>query len=254
MSINEIFPNPTVKQVAFEIKFPNLFYMEKQIGDFQLKIMKEFPQSALLFRKRLLLADVGPEGKLMNVPDDLDKEAVKKVWQFKSNKEIELNVVGDSLSIISQYHKTYNLEGGDKFRDTVKFVLDCFFEVTSIPIINRIGLRYIDECPIPSRDNSTFTSFYNSAFPLDRLNIAEARNMDFIAVVKKGDYYLRYAESLQKNGEEYKLILDFDSFAENIASKDYLTVTDDLHKVISEEFEKTIKEPVYEYMRQAKGS
>lgn len=254
MSINEIFPNPTVKQVLFEIKFPNLFYMEKQIGDFQLKIMKDFPQSALLFRKRLLLADVGPEGKLMNVPDDLDKEAVKKVWQFKSNKDIQLNVMGDSLNIISQYHKTYNLEGGDKFRDIIKFVLDCFFEVTSIPIINRIGLRYIDECPIPSKDNSIFTAYYNSVFPLDRFNIAEARNMDFTTVIKKGEYYIRYAESLQKIGEEDKLILDFDSFGENIASKDYLTVTDDLHTVISEEYEKTIKKPVYEYMRQVKGS
>jgi len=252
MSINEVFNNPTVKQVIFQIRFPNLFYLENKIGDLQLKIMKEFPQSALLFRRQVIFADVGPEGKLENIPGDLDKEAGKKIWQFKSNKNFQLNVLTDSLDITSQYHKTYNLEGGDKFREIIKFVLDCFFEVTSIPVINRIGLRYIDECPLPSKDNDTFRSHYNSIFPVDRFNIAHANEMDFKTVTKKGEYYLRYIESLKKVDSEYKLILDFDGFAENINPEDYLTVTDDLHTIILEEYEKTIKEPVYKYMRQKK--
>lgn len=254
MTINEVFPNPTAKQVVFQIRFPNLFYMENRIGDLQLKIMKEFPQSALLFRRQVVFADIGPEGKLENVPGDLDKEAGKKIWQFKSEKNFQLNVLSDSLDITSEYHKTYNLEGGDKFRDIIKFVLDRFFEVTSMPIINRIGLRYIDECPIPSKDNSTFKSYYNSIFPLDRFNLADINEMDFKTMIRKGDYYLRYIESLQKVEDEYKLFLDFDGFAENINPIDYLTVTDDLHTIILEEFEKTIKEPVYKYMRQRKES
>lgn len=238
MTINEVFPNPTAKQVVFQIRFPNLFYMENRIGDLQLKIMKEFPQSALLFRRQVVFADIGPEGKLENVPGDLDKEAGKKIWQFKSEKNFQLNVLSDSLDITSEYHKTYNLEGGDKFRDIIKFVLDRFFEVTSMPIINRIGLRYIDECPIPSKDNSTFKSYYNSIFPLDRFNLADINEMDFKTMIRKGDYYLRYIESLQKVEDEYKLFLDFDGFAENINPIDYLTVTDDLHTIILEELEK----------------
>ncbi|MBL7135472.1 MAG: TIGR04255 family protein [Candidatus Marinimicrobia bacterium] len=252
MSISEVFPNPTVKQVIFQIKFPNLFYMENKIGAFQLKIMNEFPQSALLFRRQVVFVDIGPEGKFENIPADLDKESGKKIWQFKSNKNFQLNVLGDSLGIVSQYHKTYNLEGGDKFRDIIKFVLDYFFEVTSIPLINRIGLRYIDECPLPSKDNDTFRLHYNSIFPVDRFNIANANEMDFKTVTKTGEYYLRYIESLKKVDSGYKLILDFDGFAENINSEDYLTVTDELHTIILEEYEKTIREPVYQYMRQKK--
>jgi uncharacterized protein (TIGR04255 family) len=252
MSINEVFPNPTVKQVIFQIKFPNLFYIENKIGDLQLKIMEEFPQSALLFRKQIVFADIGPGVKLENISSDLEKEAGKKIWQFKSNKDFQLNVLSDSLDISSQYHKTYNSEGGDKFRDIIKFVLDRFFEIVSIPIIHRIGFRYIDECPIPSKNNSVFRLYYNSIFPLDRFNLADANEMDFKTVIKKEEYYLRYIESLQKIGNEYKLILDFDGFAENIHSKDYLTITDKLHAIILEEYEKTIKEPVYQYMRQKK--
>ena len=254
MVINEMFPNPTVKQVIFQITFPNLFYIENKIGDFQLKIMKEFPQSALLFRRQVLLADIGPESKIAEIPNDLKNETGKKVWQFKSDKNFELHVLGNSLDITSEYHKTYNLEGGDKFRDTIKFVLDSFLEVTKIPIINRIGLRYVDECPIPSKDNSTFKSYYNSIFPLDRFDLADAKEMAFRTVIKRDNYSLIYAESLQQKENEYKLIIDFDGFAENIESKDYLTVTDDLHTIISDEYEKTIRSPVYDYMRQTGGT
>lgn len=249
MSIDEIFSNPTVKQVVFQIRFPNLFYIENKIGELQLKIMKEFPHSALLFRRRLLFADIGPEVKHEALPSPLDEGEGKKIWQFKSDKNCQLNVLTDTLDISSPYHKTYNLEGWDKFRDIIKFVLDSFFEITSIPIINRVGLRYIDECPIPSKDNITFQSYYNSIFPIDRFNLSEAKEMDFKTLIRKGDYYLRYVESLQKIGEEYKLILDFDGFAENIASEDCLVVTDKLHEIISEEYVNTIREPVYEYMR-----
>ena len=68
------------------------------------------------------------------------------------------------------------------------------------------------------------------------------------------EYSLIYSESLQQKENEYKLILDFDGFAENIDSNDYLKVADDLHIIISDEYEKTIKDPVYEYMRETRGT
>jgi len=251
MSINEIFPNSTVKQVIFQIRFPNLFYMESKIGDLQLGIMQEFPESSLIERRKIVFVDVGTNLKPLD--DDLDKETDKetgrKIWQFKSPKDFQLNVLSNSLDITSQYHKTYNLGDGDKFRDIIKFVLDTFLKVTAIPIINRIGLRYVDECPVPSKDNKSYKSYYNSAFPLNRFNLADAEEMVSIVKTKRGKHYLRYIESLQKVDNEYKLILDFDSYAINIKPEIYLDVTDELHAIISDEFEKTIKEPVLEYMR-----
>ena len=252
MSIEEIFPNPTVKQVIFQIRFPNLFYMENKIGDLQVEIMEKFPESRLLIRKQVVFADIGPGVKLSEIQGDLglEEDTGRKVWQFKSDKDFQLSILSDSLDITSQYHKTYNLEGSDKFRDIIEYVLDRFLRITSIPIINRIGLRYIDECPLPSKDNDTYKLYYDSAFPLDRFNLSDATEMNFETVIKRGEYNLRYIESLQKTGDKYKLILDFDGFAVNISTQDYLRITDDLHAIISDEYERTIKEPVYEYMRQ----
>lgn len=252
MSIKEVFPNPTVKQVIFQIRFPNLFSIENKIGNLQLKIMKEFPESSLLFKRQIVFADVGPGGKIEDLPNDLNKENGRKIWQFKSNKDFQLNILSDSLTITSQHHKTYQLEGGDKFRDIIKFVLDCFFEIMPIQVINRIGLRYIDECPIPAKKNGPFKKYYKSVFPLGRFNLEDAREMDFKTVVKRGKHYLRYIESLQKIKDKHKLILDFDGFAEKVPLKDYLKVLDNLHGIISKEYKKTIKEPVYTYMKKKK--
>ncbi|MGD2249743.1 MAG: TIGR04255 family protein [Candidatus Methanofastidiosia archaeon] len=250
MSINEIFPNPTVKEVIFQIRFPNLFYIESKIGDLQLEIMEEFPKSSLLIRRKVVFVDVGKGEEISEIRNDSDDRTGIKVWQFSSKKDFKLNVTSDSLDITSQYHKTYNLEGGSKFRDIIKYVLDRFFQITKIPTISRIGLRYIDECPIPSKDNDTFRSYFNSVFPIDRFNLTDVSEMDFKTVTKKNEYFLRYIESLQKTKDEYKLILDFDGFAVDIAQENYLAVTDDLHTIILEEYEKTIKDPIYEYMRQ----
>ena len=51
MSLNEVFPNPLVKTVAFQIVFPSLFFLERRIGDFQVTIMKQFPTSHLLIQR-----------------------------------------------------------------------------------------------------------------------------------------------------------------------------------------------------------
>jgi len=232
VEINEVLPNPTVKQVFFEVRFPNLFFIESKIGELQLKVMERFPVSALIMRKHLLFTDVGQDGKLISPPSDMDKEFVKKIWQFKFENKYEFNVLTDSLNIQSSHHKTYMKEGADKFRDVIQFVMDNFFEIAKIPKLNRIGLRYIDECPIPAKENSKFEEWYNSTFPLKRFDIADANEMMFHTVVKKGKYNLRYVEQLQKKDDQYSLMLDFDGFALNIEANDYLAVTDNLYQIM----------------------
>jgi len=252
MAIKEIFAKPTVKQVIFQITFPNLFSIENKVGEFQTKIMKEFPESALIFQRQLFFTDIGDKEKLKDIEDYSDKQGTLKIWRFKSKKKCTMNVSSNSLNINSEHHKTYDLEGGTKFKDIIKFTVDCFLEITKIPIINRIGLRYINECPIPARDNEKFKSYYNTVFPLDRFNLADANEMLYKTEVRKENYNLRYIESFKKKGKKYQFILDFDASAEKISSKNYLKTTDKLHEIVNNEYGITIKEPLKKYMREGK--
>lgn len=58
-----------------------------------------------------------------------------------------------------------------------------------------------------------------------------------------------YREALVKENGEYKLILDFDGFQNEVAPTDFLRITDELHDMIEEEYFSIIKEPIKEYMR-----
>lgn len=255
MPIAEVFPNPTVKTVAFEAQFPNLFFLESKIGDLQIKLMDRFPEALMLYRQKFVLADIPPGGKVSDsLPMNLDESNGQKVWQFRSPQSF-VNIQTNSIVIQSDFHKTYNNPNStERFRESIQFLMDAFLELTKIPLLTRIGLRYIDECPIPEKNNESFTQYYDSVFPLARFSLTDATEMDFKSVVKRGDSFVRYVESLQRSdGENFKLILDFDGFQERVSSDQYMTVTDHLHDLISNEFEKSIKEPLYNYMRQPKG-
>lgn len=258
MAIAEVFPNPTVKTVAFEAKFPNLFFLESKIGDLQIKVMERFPESSLLFRQNFLFAGLLPGGKLpegLQSNSDESNSQSQKVWQFRSPQGGVVNVNSNSIVIQSDFHKTYNNpENPERFRDSIKFLMDAFLELTKIPLLTRIGLRYIDECPIPEKNNESFSNYYNTTFPLARFSLIDATEMDFKSVVKRGGSFVRYVESLQRTDDDnFKLVLDFDGFQERVSSENYLIVTDQLHDLISAEFEASIKKPVYDYMRQPKG-
>lgn len=253
VEINEVLPNPTVKLVAFEVRFPNLFFLETKMGELQMKIMEQFPESAVVMRKQVFFTDVDQDGRIVSPPPEMDKEFLRKIWQFKAGDKYELNVLTNSLNIQSRHHKTYMKDGADKFRDAIKFVMDSFLEITGIPIFNRIGLRYIDECPVPGRTNEAFKEWYETTFPLERFNIADAIDIQFRTTVKKGEYFFRYQEQLQKKGDEDVLVLDFDGYMNNVDAKKYLTITDDLYKILKSEYEISIKAPVLEYMKREKA-
>lgn len=247
---NEIFPNPTVKQVIFQINFQTLFYLENRIGELQSLIMKKFPKSSLLNRQQVIFTDLGPEEKPI-IPQN--EESRRTIWRFESeDQKIQLNILNNSLDITSSFHKTYDSNENDNFRDVIKFVLDIFFEITNIPLISRMGLRYVDECPVFSNDNESFLKYYKSAFPIGtRFDLKDSEGMNFNALVNRGEYKLIYQELLQKDeNDSYKFIMDFDGFAENINAEGYLNICDDLHKIISVEFlENSITEEFKEYMR-----
>ena len=250
MTIDEIFPNPTVKQVIFQVRFPSLFSIETLIGDYQIGIMEMFPNSQLLHSRRFMFSSAEELKHAKEESEEQDLGTIKKIWKFTTESGVVLNVAVDSLDISSEEHKTYNNpEGKKRFREIIEFVMRHFFEVTKIPKINRLGLRYIDECPVPSRGNASFRKYYNTALPIERFKLKDAVEMMFLSRVRRGKYYFTFRESFTEKSGKPLLTLDFDGYAQNIKSGEYLAVTDKLHELISAEYEAHIKEPVRRYMR-----
>lgn len=250
MAITEIFPNATVKQVIFKIGFPNLFAMEKLIGDYQLKIMDRFPESQLIFKQPLFVTKAATDSDIQDSTNDHEMSGVQKMWQFESTDGIKLNVNTDSIDMSSESYKTYNNKAAsNRFRDAIQFAIESFLEIVNIPKMNRVGLRYVDECPIQEETTAFFRSWYNSSLPLDRFSLEDALTMKFLAETKKDGNTLIFSETIMKRDGSLKYTLDFDAISQNINSSEYLTTTDALHDIISAEFENCGKPPFVEYLR-----
>ena len=253
MTIAEVFPRPTVKQVVFQIRYPNLFFIEEKIGEYQVRIMEQFPESSLQLRRNLLIADIGEGAKVEDLVGGEESLAVKKIWRFASPDGVSLNVHSDSLDISSTVHKTYNNPAATpRFHDAIEFAVARFLEVVAVPKFLRIGLRYIDECPHPSElSTSSFREWYNSALPVERFAVEEVLECEVVARVRReSECRLTFRERLDTRGEKITYSLDFDGYAEGVPSSEYLRTTDTLHGLVADEFERTIKEPVIKHMRQ----
>jgi len=252
MASAEVYASPTVKQVIFQVRYANLFYLEQVIGDYQKAIMKQFPESELIIHQKLVFQDIGPEIR-RETPVETSSPAIK-IWRFKSPDGVVLNVLPDSLDLSSTAHKTYNAPGDHRrFRDAIQFAVDRFLELTSLPTLKRIGLRYIDECPLPA-DNAMFTEWYNTAFPLDRFNVDNASELAFVVHTQKSPgNFLRFAESYRVLEGVPQYTLDFDGHTENVPSERYLPVTDILHEIIDVEWRASLREPVFQLMRRPPG-
>lgn len=250
MTIKEVFPNATVKQVVFQLRFPNLFYIESKIADLQVDIMEKFPESELRYRKFFSLGESGQDADSLKIEKAIaESENSQKIWTFRSKQNYEINVLSGSLDITSKYHKSYDMGTTEKFRDVISFVLNAFFKNVPVPIIQRVGLRYIDECPVISKDNKTFKMYYNSVLPVGRFSIDKMSEAYARVTCQHEKDNLTYQEVLREQEGKWIIILDYDGFALNIEPKDCLQVTDRLHKMISKEFARSIKEPLKEYMR-----
>lgn len=244
--MSELFPYQTVKSVAFEIKFTNLFFIENKIGDFQFKIMEEFPDSEEVIQKQFIISQSENYVK----PEEIDPDApTRKIWRFVSPKGYNLNLSTNFLSITSSIHKTYNNPDGEfKFRDIIELALESFLGIIPASIdIKRIGLRYIDECPLPKiLNNENYIKLYNTTFKLDRFKIENTPLQQYMVQHRlENGIEIRYLEF--KNEEFVKL--DFDASKTNVKSSDCLLITDQLYQAVHNEWEKTITENFKQYMR-----
>ena len=246
MPLGEVFPNPFVKKVLFQITFPNLFFLPNRIGEFQIKIMKQFPTSQLLIRRSMVFVDATDQETEEQLPKlHKQPEETSRVWQFVSDSGITLDVATGSLSLSSDNHRGY-----EPLRQTIEFVCRVFLELTEIPLVNRIGLRYINECPISGSTNEEFQKYYNSTFPLTRFALQDSVEMQCKVAVSRPPHILRLIETLRRRGDRCSLMLDIDAWSEGIDSSVVLDITDALHETIQSEFRTTIKEPALALMRQ----
>jgi uncharacterized protein (TIGR04255 family) len=236
------------------------------MGEFQIKVMRDFPRSGMALQRQFLIAQgiqvprsspqkplqqffLSPMAQEASSPQDLPQD-VTKMWTFESENGVKLQVQTDSMSLQSTLHKTYNKSSEEhKFRDSIEKALNALKAVAPVPLFLRVGLRYVDDCPVPALNNEAYSQYYNTMLALDRFNLADAEELTHMAVMRRGNRHIRICEALRVVDGKPVLTLDCDAYAINVESGNCLGVTDGLHDLVADEYEKTLKKPVFEHMR-----
>jgi hypothetical protein len=96
-----------------------LFFIETRIGEFQVQVMKDFPQSELLHRRNLMFL-AGSADNLQEIAKQQAGEATDKVWAFKSNAGTKLEISSKNFVVSSEQHFSYKHGGEKSFRSVIK--------------------------------------------------------------------------------------------------------------------------------------
>jgi len=244
---DEIFQSAPLEEVAYEVRFPGLFHIYQAIGEFQLEIMDDFPRPSQFDQVGFAIENLGSGVPKLSTETS---EKPRTCWQFKSESgRTKVRVKVDSLAIISNEYKSYDNPGNIMFKDIIIKIVSKFLEKIPIKKFSRIGLRYIDHCPLDDKTNSYFMKYYIPTFDLNKYRIEDSIKSHFVMVTQRDDYNLVFQSGIDKINEKYKYVMDFDGSALNIDSSKYSSITDDLHKMLRKEFNSCITEEFKQYMR-----
>jgi uncharacterized protein (TIGR04255 family) len=250
----ELFVNPTVSHVIYQVRYPNLFFLESRIGELQEEIMRKFPESQLQVHRKVMIAEIetGKSNEKSRESDDLPE--TRKIWRFISPDGVILNIQSNSLDLSSETHKSYNHpDASPRFREIIEYVLHNFLKIAKVPLFTRIGLRYIDHCPVMRLTDKWFRSYYRTTLPIERFALKDAVSLQTTSVVHRGKYDLRFQETLKRVEGSPSITLDYDGSAKDVETVRTMETTDDLHDLIYSEWQETINDGLRKYMRKAKG-
>ena len=217
----EVFQNAPLKSVAYEVRFPSLFYIPQAVGEFQKEIMDDFPKASQLATTELTIKDGIPE-----LPAENSKKTTTS-WQFESETgKTKVMVTLDRLLITSEEYHSYDHHSGPKFRDAIDKTVTAFIQEVPIKKFTRIGLMYTDHCPLAERTNQYFTKYYVPIFNIDRYKIDDLLESQVIIRTKKTKHNINFLSRIIKVEGEDKYVMAFDAYAENVDSANFLFVTD----------------------------
>lgn len=246
--VKRVYKSHFLTNVIFRVEFPKILELteQKPPSKFQERISDKYP----------IVEEVKGEIQKYQFKKALDYiETEKKVsWEF-SNKEKTKRVFIDSDFVFVEHLKYEHFE--DLFQD-VKLIFESFKDLYPIKIINRVGLRYINQIRIESGDPIDWNSLIHpSLFSVQREFISREnsllRSMHYLELKEEG-YNLKFQFGLFNS--EYpnpisrkEFVLDYECSTNE--ETDILEIFDkakEFNKKIHEWFEKSIQDGLRDIM------
>lgn len=229
--LQKVFPNPPVREVAFEIRFNPLLKVQRDVADFQERIVRGYPSYS---RERLLID-----------ADEVD------AWRFTSEDGAHtIRLSERSFGFITNRYSSF-----ENYKSELLARLAVFTDVFAVKIVKRVGLRYINNIPVEIDSGQRLLSEYvNPLIDLQRFRVEELTRFACEVRLRKDKGNLTIRTGLinippgvtgtVQRGSVY--ILDLDFYDERELAIPTSELLDEFHREIQDEFLAHLKE---EYLR-----
>lgn len=148
--LDEVFPRPAVREVAFEIRFAPRFRVNAELWKLQDQLVDQYPEASVepvMFQ---------PSGPILNV----------NVFQNQSTGKV-IKVSQENFVIASTRYTCF-----EDFKDEVVKRTEDFRAAFGLTMVSRVGLRYVNNVPLPPGSLSTsLLRFVRPFVDFDRVGI-----------------------------------------------------------------------------------
>lgn len=213
--MGKVYRNAPLKEAVFEIRFPANLSIECRRADFYETIKTEFPHI------------------FVPIPDSVEALALKP-YEFRSvdsKKCVRFSINRFSFN-------TIDYSGGfELFEEECLRYITLFLNFFEIKILNRTGLRYVNQIPIIRRNGVIpIAEYLNFGFKLPVAISSEPELFHTVLVNRVGDGKLRILVQYQQVDKSTEVIvLDFDYYYEgSLSSVDFPQLLTNSHKHIKE--------------------
>lgn len=229
-----------LSDVIFRVDFPLILEISKEAPEkFQKEIIAEFP----------ILEAVKQYGFHIEANEDspISTPLDKTVWRFK-NKEGDLIIELDEKFLVVNAKKYVDYSS---FKERVARILEAFYKTYPSTVVQRLGLRYVNQIEIPGEENFFEWAGYinedlikNIDFVDDKATIKRTMQILEIAVDRETKINFRagiFNSNYPENITNKEFVLDYDCYTRTpLEQAVILTKLDSYNKVITEYFEKSI--------------
>lgn len=190
--LEEIFPANPIREVDFEIRFTPRLRIQAEMWRFQEDLVSEYPE-------------VGLETAL------LPNGATVSVTVFQS--QMKARVIKVSPQSMALAFSSY--ENFEEFKEEIIKRSARFCEIFQVSDLTRIGLRYVNEIPLPTQQPESMVAYVRPLVDFTRISLQAVQQFALQLVAKAGDHMVQVRTAMLA-GPVRTYILDIDAYTEAI--------------------------------------
>jgi len=226
IDLGEVFPANPIREVDFEIRFTPRLRIQAELWRFQEELVSEYPDVSLE-------STIQPTGAAVNVT----------VFQNPRTARL-IKVSPQNLAIAFSAYSKF-----EDFEEEVLTRVGKFCEIFEVTSLTRVGLRYVNEIPLPTQESQSLTRCVRPLLGFDRIPLDAVQQFAAQIVASAGDHMVTVRTAMIP-GPIRTYILDIDAHTEVIKpAQDVAALLESFHHTVQRVFLDHITDEYKEIMR-----